>query len=186
MPEFRRACVPGGTFFFTVVTYQRARFLCTAPARHLLRTVLRQCRQRWPMETNAFVLLPDHLHAIWTLPPDDSDFSRRWAWIKKEFCKRWLETGGVEGTPSEGERRGGRRGVWQPKFWEHLICDDGDFERHADYLHYNPVKHGLVRSPRDWPYSSFHRWVRLGHYPREWGAVEDDLGYSDIEVSAME
>jgi putative transposase len=131
---------------------------------------------------NAIVLLPDHLHTIWTLPPGDVDYSGRWNWIKHEFTRLWLEGIGTESKISESRRREGRRGVWQPRFWEHTIESDEDFERHFDYLHYNPVKHGLAASPGDWKWSSFHRWVRLGVYPRDWGRSTRiaDLSFADI------
>src|SRR5262245_40615511 len=171
MPNFRRNYVPGGTFFFTVVTDRRARILCQAPARELLGSFLRQCQERWPMRTEAIVLLPDHLHTIWTLPLTDADFSKRWGWVKKEFTKAWLPISGVEQPQTDGRIRDARRGVWQPKFWEHTIRDEVDLERHFDYIHYNPVKHGLVSRPCDWPWCSFHQWVRKGVYPPDWGCA---------------
>jgi putative transposase len=176
MPNWRRAGIPGGKHFFTVVTDQRVPFLCDEPARRILGTALRECRQNWPFEIDAIALLPDHLHTIWTLPAGDAGYSMRWAWIKKEFTKEWLREGGTEHIPTAGRRRDGRRGVWQPKFWEHAVRAENDFESHADYIHYNSVKHGLVRAPADWPWSSFHRWVRDGFYPLEWGrSGEDDI-----------
>ena len=173
MPNYRRARVPGGCFFFTQVTDRRAPLFHDAAARTLLGSVFRRCRARWPFAVTAIVLLPDHLHAIWTLPPGDGDFSTRWAWLKKEFTKAWLAVGGAEQAISPGRRRERLRGVWQPRFWEHTIRDEDDFEQHFDYVHYNPVKHGLVRSPGEWPWSSFHRWVRLGVYPPNWASGGD-------------
>lgn len=114
-------------------------------------------------------MLPEHIHAIWSLPRGDDDYARRSAFIKKEFMRGWLASGGSEQVVGTEQRARHRRGVWQPRFWEHVIQDEEDFERHLDYIHYNPVKHGLVASPGDWPYSSFHRWVRLGAYDPEWG-----------------
>ena len=170
MPNYRRAWVSGGTFFFTLVTYRRQPLFARALARRLLGRILRQSSARRPVQTDAIVLLPDHLHAIWSLPPEDSDYSKRWAWIKREFTRLWLAGGGTEGAPSRGKQQERRRGVWQPRFWEHTIEDERDFERHFDYIHYNPVKHGLVSRVRDWPWSTFHRWVRAGVYPVEWGS----------------
>ena len=191
VPNFRRAIVPGGTFFFTVVTQGRAPFLCDEPARRILRTAFRECRRRWPFQIDAIVLLPDHVHAIWNLPPNDSAYSKRWAWIKKEFTKAWLAQGGAQQPITDGRRRDSRRGVFQPKFWEHTIRNERDFERHVDYIHYNPVKHKLAKRPRDWPYSSFHRSVRLGLYPIDWGCQLNDIdarrfSFNDITVSARE
>jgi len=107
-----------------------------------------------PFNINAWVLLPEHLHCIWTLPADDMNFSKRWGLIKAKFSK---ESGGLT------------RPVWQNRFWEHLIRDDRDLQMHLDYIHYNPVKHGLVESPKDWPPSTFHRYVQKGLYPLNWG-----------------
>ena len=190
MPNYRRAFRPGGTFFFTLVTYRRARFLCDDLARPLLHRAIDACRTVSPFRIDAFVLLPDHLHAIWTLPEGDARYPARWGWIKKEFTSRWLSAGGDEQPQTEGRRRDGRRGVLQPKYWEHTMRDEFDFERHFDYIHYNPVKHGLTHCPRDWPYSSFHRWVGRGVYPVDWGCsgsgVEGTLSFDDLEHSAME
>jgi putative transposase len=131
--------------------------------------VLTACRQRWPFRIEAMVLLPDHLHANWSLPRGDTNYPTRWAWIKKEFTKTWLAGGGREHPTSASRRENRRRGVWQRRYWEHTVQDDLDFERHCDYIHYNPVKHGLVACPADWPYSSFHRFVKRGAYPPHWG-----------------
>jgi putative transposase len=168
MPNYRRARVPGGCFFFTQVTDRRANLFQDATARSLLASSLRRWRTRWPFGLTAIVLLPDHLHAIWTLPPGDGGFSTRWAWLKKEFTKAWLAIAGSEQPVSRGRQAERRRGVWQPRFWEHTIQDEEDFEQHFDYIHYNPVKHGLVRTPCEWPWPSFHRWVRRGVYPPDW------------------
>ena len=170
MPDFRRWYVPGGSYFFTLVTDRRAEILCLPTARTLLRAVVRQAQDRWPFRIDGWVLLPDHLHAIWTLPPGDSTYSVRWAWIKKEFTKGWLAAGGVEQVVTAGRAADGRRGVWQPKFWEHTLKDERDFEEHLNYVHFNPVKHGHVRRPVDWAWSTFHRWVRAGVYDRLWGS----------------
>jgi len=173
MPNWRRAHVPGGTYFFTVVTDARRHLFRSARARRLLGETIRECIVRYPFTVRAIVLLPDHLHAIWALPRGDDDYPRRWAWIKRSFTRKWLMAGGIENPVSDGRRRDGRRGVWLPKYWEHTIEDEDDYESHFDYVHFNPVKHGLVRSPRDWPWSSFHRWVRAGVYPSHWGSGID-------------
>jgi putative transposase len=186
MPQYRRCRVPGGTVFFTVVTERRSPLLCGALARSILGDVFRACEKRWPFRVDGMVLLPDHLHSLWTLPPGDDAYSRRWGWIKKEFTKLWLAAGGEEQERSASRRRSRRRGVWQRRFWEHTIRDDDDYARHLDYIHYNPVKHSLVTAPRDWPYSSFHRWVRKGVYPPDWGAGNQVVDFSDLETTAME
>jgi putative transposase len=170
MSDDRRYFVPGGTYFFTVVTERRLRLFADAAARRLLGEAMRECRLRYPFKIVAIVLLPDHLHALWTLPTGDDAYSLRWRWIKREFARAWLQSGGAESERSPARLRERRRGVWQRRFWEHTIRDEGDLEAHFDYIHYNPVKHGLVRRPRDWPWSSFPRWVREGHYSLDWAA----------------
>ncbi len=189
MPNWRRAHVPGGTYFFTVVVDGRRPLFANPAARTLLGQVLRECRRAWPFSINAIALLPDHVHSIWTLPRNDDEYSKRWAWIKGQFTNRWLQLGGEQTPITEGRKRDGRRGVWQPKFWEHTIESAEDFERHFDYIHYNPVKHGLVRFPREWRWSSFRRYVRLGVYPEHWACWSDParaLNFDDIVDSVGE
>ncbi len=168
MPNYRRAHLPGGTFFFTLVTDQRLPIFSSEEARHLLGETIRECQLERPFELNAIVLLPDHLHAIWTLPRGDTDYSTRWGIIKATFTKRWLAMRKAEAEVTPGRRAERRRGIWQPRFWEHALEDEDDFERHFDYIHYNPVKHGFVRCPHEWKPSSFHRWVAKGVYPANW------------------
>ncbi len=176
MPNFRRRVQPGGTFFFTVVTADRRPIFQTDAARSLLGACLREERALRPFEVEALVLLPDHVHAMLTLPPGDPDFSTRWSSIKARFTRRWLSRGGREVTPPPGQAREGRRGVWQARFFEHTIRDEDDFLRHADYIHFNPVKHGLANHPAEWPWSSFHRHVAMGFYPPEWAKPEPRAG----------
>ena len=168
MPEFTRAFAPGGTFFFTVVTHRRRPLFHAQQARALLRTVIEDVRSRRPFDLDAIVLLPDHLHCIWTLPPEDADFSTRWRKIKEVFTRAWLDTGAQESRVSAGQRRKGLRGVWQQRFWEHAIRDESDYEQHMHYIHFNPVKHGHATCPHKWPWSSFARWVREGTYDADW------------------
>ena len=168
MPNYRRAHIPGGTYFFTVVTHRRRRLFHLEQNRSLLGDAIRNCQRNWPFELNAIVLLPDHLHTIWTLPPGDDNYSARWSIIKKTFTASYLAEGGQDWEVSAGKQREHRRGVWQRRFWEHTIEDEDDFEAHFDYIHYNPVKHQFVRCPREWEPSSFHRWVRKGVYPADW------------------
>jgi putative transposase len=131
-------------------------------SRDVLRGAFAEANRNWPFEMPVVVLLPDHLHTIWALPSGDDRYATRWGWIKKEFTKHWLAAGGCEQPVSAAKQRACRRGIWQRRYWEHLIRDEHDFERHFDYIHYNPVKHGYVKCPKDWPYSSFHRWVNKG------------------------
>jgi putative transposase len=187
MPRFRRQFIAGGTYFFTVVTYRRRPILCRPLARTLLRDAIGACRGLWPFEMPAAVLLPDHLHAIWSLPAADDAYSRRWGWIKQKFTAAWLAAGGEQRRVTTAQRQQRRSGVWQPRIWEHTIRDEQDFERHVDYIHYNPVKHGLAGAPRDWAFSSFHRWVKRGVYAAEWGAAEHAAPrFDDLDETAME
>ncbi len=174
MSDYRRWFVAGGTFFFTVVVHRRRRLFDNLQAVALLGKVMRECHVKWPVTVNAIVLLPDHLHAMWTLPTGDTEYPKRWGGTKKEFTKAWLTTVG-QAVPdnssflSTARQRERRRDVWQPRYWEHTVKDENDFERHFDYIHWNPVKHGHARCPHEWPHSSFHRYVERGVYDRHWG-----------------
>ena len=174
MPNFRRRRIRGATYFFTVVTDGRRPILTTDLARPLLRDAIAATGTRWPFEIDAWVLLPDHLQAMWTLPHGDFDYSRRWAFLKKEFTKAYLAAGGTEATKTIGRVRDGRRGVWQPKFWEHTVRDDEDYARHFHYLHYNPVKHGLAGRVAEYPHSTFHRHVTEQRYTSSWPDLEEE------------
>ena len=184
MSDYRRCFVAGGTFFFTVVTHRRRQFLTDDLARTHLGKAIRDIQHDWPFEMPAIVLLPDHLHAIWSLPPGDDKYETRWRRIKGEFTRTFLAAGGGEGPRSKSRIHRKERGIWQRRFWEHTLEDEHDFERHFDYIHYNPVKHGWAKSPADWPYSSFHRWVERGVYDKGWGRSE--LRFDDLDQTAME
>jgi len=169
MTRYRRAFVAGGSYFFTVNLADRRSALLI---RHidLLRRAFRDTRQRHPFSIEAIVILPDRLHAIWTLPNGDADFPLRWRLVKSAFSR-----GISSGEPVSSSRsRKRERGIWQRRYWEHAIRDVNDFERHLDYIHFNPVKHGYVAWVKDWPYSSFHRMVRLGTYPDDWAGDSGD------------
>jgi putative transposase len=168
MPEYRRIDAPGATIFFTVVTHRRRPILASPVTVDLLRTAFRQTMQRDPFTIDAIVVLPDHLHAIWTLPPGDARFAKRWSGIKAAFTRAFLAAGGREAPRGQSRRSRGERGVWQRRFWDHVIRDDDDFGNHVDYIHYNPVKHGLARCPHAWPSSSFHQHVDNGTYAADW------------------
>jgi putative transposase len=171
VPNYRRAFVPGGCWFFTVNLLDRRTKLLTD---HIdrLREATRSTRERHPFAIDAFVVLPDHLHAVWTLPAGDADFSGRWRAIRANFSRtlpkhEWRD---------DVRRTRGERGIWQRRFWEHLIRDEGDYARHVEYCYINPVKHGLVSAVRDWPYSSFHRDVRVGLLSEDWAGSLDEAG----------
>jgi putative transposase len=168
MPTYIRWRESGATYFFTVVTYRRQHILTQPACRQLLRSAIGEIRQRLEFEMPAAVLLPDHMHCIWTLPPGDDDFPNRWRWIKTLFTRNYLARGGRDWSVTSQSRQQGRRGVWQPRYWEHRIRDEADYLRHRDYIHLNPVKHGFVARPEDWPWSSIHRHIRLGWLDPEW------------------
>jgi putative transposase len=172
MPDYRRWYVPGGTFFFTLVACNRHPLFEGPVARRIFGKVLRDIRAEMPFEVVAIVLLWDHLHTIWTLPPGDDDYSTRWKKLKGKFTRRWLKAGGKEMPLSASRKARGERGIWQRRFWEHTSLEEGDLEAHLDYIHYNPVKHGYVQRPWDWPFSSFRRYVGLGQYGDNWGTTE--------------
>lgn len=171
MRRFLRRRVAGGTFFITVVTDQRRPILTGDCARRCLRQAFRRVRCRRPFRIMAIVLLPDHWHTILELPPGDDDYSTRIRQVKESFTRRFLAEGGVEGERSASRYRKRERAIWQRRFYEHTVRDEDDLKRCADYLHYNPVKHGHVSRVADWAWSSFHRFVRMGEYPPDWGGV---------------
>ena len=169
MTEYRRAHIEGAMYFFTVNCAKRHGNDILTKNIDVLRKSFRKVKDNHPFNIDAIVILPDHLHCIWTLPQGDADYKTRWALIKAGFSR----------AISPGERRSesrvkrGERGIWQRRYWEHLIRDNRDFERHIDYIHWNPVKHLWVDRARDWPYSSFHLYVRRGVYPADWACGTD-------------
>jgi putative transposase len=171
MPNYRRAYQPGGTFFLTLVTHQRIPLFNDPTARQLLHESLAQTRRDRPFELVATVLLPDHLHLVLTLPPDESDFSIRVGAIKGRFTRRWLANGGGETSQSPSRTDHEYRGLWQKRFWEHAVRDLDDLNRCCDYVHFNPVKHGLASCPHEWSWSTFHRFIREGKYDANWCCV---------------
>jgi putative transposase len=164
MTNYRRNFVPGGCQFFTVNLAERQSRLLTDHV-DFLRAAFRYARGRYPFTVEAIVVLPDHLHSIWSLPDADADYATRWRLIKATFSRAL--PAGERISPSR--LRKGERGIWQRRYWEHTLRDERDYERHVDYIHFNPVKHGWVTRVRDWRYSSFHRMVRLGVYSLDWG-----------------
>jgi putative transposase len=179
MVLYRRNRVAGGTYFFTVTLRNRRLSLLVNRIDDLRESVW-YVLQRKPFRIDAWVVLPEHLHAVWTLPPGDHDYSRRWKMIKGRFSRQLVKAG----IPIEKNSRG-EYDLWQGRFWEHTIRDESDFSHHVDYIHYNPVKHGLTKQVRDWPYSTFHRYVETGIYSLDWdgGALE---WYSDYGESTGE
>ncbi len=151
--DYRRARLKGGLYFFTLVTHNRLPLLETAENLNLLKQAVQHVNIRHPFKQLAYVMLPDHVHCIWQLPEDKDDFSTRWRLVKHYVSCH---------TPQQ-------RPFWQKRFWEHLIQGQDDYHKHLDYIHYNPVKHGLVKRPREWPHSSYHDFLRIGWYEPGWG-----------------
>lgn len=166
MSRYRRSRAPGATYFFTVTTHNRRPVLLEESVRKALRHAIQSARDVAPFEIHAWVLLPEHLHCIWELPEGDADFGMRWSLIKRKTTQA-SGFSGISTTQSRANRREGA--LWQRRFWEHQIRDENDFERHVDYIHFNPVKHGYVQAVKDWPFSTFHRFVKAGMYAADWG-----------------
>jgi putative transposase len=177
MSEYRRWRVEGGTYFFTLTTHNRVPFLTTKLARRCLHRAFHIVRHKWPFRVIAVVLLPDHLHAVWELPRGDADYSLRWKRLKEEFTRRYLALGGKEPDRNLSRIMQGERAIWQRRFWEHVVDDEEALDRCVNYVHFNPVKHGLVTEVRDWKWSSFHRFVAVGHYDRGWGRNDPCLAW---------
>lgn len=171
--HYRRAFIPGGSFFFTVVTEHRRPILATPDAVDVLRAAIRSVRTTRPFNVDAIVVLPDHLHCIWTLPPGDADFATRWRLIKGTFTKQCDPT--LRPKPNRARTAKREQALWQHRYWEHRLRDETDFARHIEYIHYNPVKHRLAAAAIDWPYSSFRRYVEAGVYSADWGRPSPDL-----------
>ena len=172
--RYRRADAPGGCYFFTVNLADRRSDLLGRQV-EMLRAVVREVKAAHPFKILAMVVLPEHLHVVWRLPPGDADFPMRWSLIKAGFSRRLAKEEPIR--PSRQAKR--ERGIWQRRYWEHLIRDEADYRAHMDYVHINPVKHGLVKRVADWPYSTFHRLAAAGTYPPDWagdGEAEREYG----------
>ena len=180
MPNYQNSKLKGGTFFFTVVTFGRQPILINPRSIEILHEVWQYTNQRFPFETVAICLLPEHIHTIWTLPEGDADFSTRWREIKRLFTKKYLQKTDVENYTNDPRIKRGEAVVWQRRFWEHTIRDEQDLKCHVEYIHFNPVKHGLAAKTADWKWSSFHNFVRNGLYSLDWG---DSGNYSDPKIN---
>jgi putative transposase len=170
MPEYRRVRIPGSTIFITVVTYHRTPLFLDSDARDIFRFAWKDASRKFPFKTDAICLLPDHIHALITLPEDDDDYPLRIHEIKRVFTKRYLIDHKEMYKRSQSYQTKKEATVWQRRYWEHTIIDNKDYQYHFDYIHYNPVKHGLVESVISWPWSSFQRYIRLGIYNENWGS----------------
>ena len=175
--RYRRAYIQGGSYFFTVVTEKRRNIFAYADNVNRLRAAFRTVMKKRPFQIDAAVVLPDHLHFIWTLPEHDSDYSTRWRLIKTAFTKDFPDKSSVD---NFNRIKKNQQDIWQHRSWEHCLRDEKDFQQHVDYIHYNPVKHGLVKRANDWRYSSIHRYIRLGILDENWGGgieFDEGIGY---------
>lgn len=165
--KYRRMFNPGATLFFTVVTYQRQPIFEIQNNLDLLADSFRYVVGQHPFSINALVILPDHLHTIWTLPDGDADYPTRWRLIKSYFTRAFARSNLMKRTEAMAKK--GEQPVFQRRYWEHTIRDEKDYKNHLDYIHFNPVKHGYSKEPSEWAPSSFHRFVESGYYPQNWG-----------------
>jgi len=172
MPNYRRDQTPGATWFFTVVAWERQAIFCKDVFREALRQAIQKTRIRHAFCIDAWVLLPDHLHCVWTLPEDDADFSLRWKLIKQFVIRDCSNQDFAKGKLSSAKKQRRESSIWQRRFWEHKIRDEKDFANHLDYLHYNPVKHEYCKKVSAWPFSSFHHYQAAGIYPENWAESE--------------
>jgi len=170
MPQYRRLLEGGRTWFFTVNLQERRSALLIEQVSSL-RDVVGRVRRKYPFMINAWVVLPDHMHCVWTLPDQDGDFSLRWRLIKTGFAKQLPRQESIR----ESRLRRGERGVWQRRFWEHQIRNEQDYSNHVEYCYINPVKHGYVSAVKEWPYSSFHRDVWKGLFAEDWAGPVGDV-----------
>ncbi len=165
--QYRRSNIKGATYFFTVNLANRKNTVLIDEF-DKLRASINKVKKRHPFILDAFVVLPDHLHVMWTLPDGDNDFSKRWMLIKAGFSRQLPKKESI----NKSRLMKGERGIWQRRYWEHLIRDDIDYERHVNYIHYNPVKHGYVQRAIDWPYSTLHDYVEKGMIGSDWGCSD--------------
>ena len=167
--RYRRADVKGGTYFFTVNLADRKQTLLVDKI-EILRLIINHVKKQHPFQLDAMVVLPEHLHAILTLPVDDNAFAKRWMLIKTGFSRQLPKQERI----NDSRKNKGERGIWQRRYWEHVIRDELDFERHVNYIHYNPVKHGYVKRAIDWPNSTIHEYIRKGILDENWAYEEND------------
>ncbi|MGL4604014.1 MAG: REP-associated tyrosine transposase [Iodobacter sp.] len=175
MPNYRRFQVQSACYFFTVATHQRQAILTDELFRRALHQAVKKVRDQYPFIIDAWVLLPDHLHCIWTLPVENTNYSLRWGLIKGLVTKSIGQQYFRADLLSDSRWRCGESTIWQRRFWEHQIRNQADYSARMDYVHINPLKHGLVGQVKDWPWSTFHRLVREGVYPENWAGSGDNF-----------
>jgi len=186
MPDYRRYFVPGGTYFFTVVTYQRRPLFASGQNVQRLRNALREVKEDQPFDVLAAIILPDHLHFVWTLLSGDRQYSKRIGRMKVLFTRSYRGENGLPESMTASRKKHRESDVWQRRFWEHTIRDEDECQRYFDYIHYNPVKHRLVSCPHLWQASSFHRWVPQGLYDARWGCCCGGRDPERIDFSGIE
>lgn len=175
--RYRRVFVQGGMYFFTIVTYERRKLFEREDNIELLKNAMEYVRQRHPFITIAQVILPDHMHAIWELPENDSDYPMRWYLIKSHFSRNY---GRLSGELPSIRINKGEKTVWQRRYWEHFIRNESDLDNHIDYIHYNPVHHGLVKTPSEWGHSTFFQYVQEGRYSEDWTMELNDNDWKTV------
>ncbi|MFV2003889.1 MAG: transposase [Gammaproteobacteria bacterium] len=175
MSHYRRSSTDGCIYFFTLVSCRRQNILCDGFIRNALHKAIKETRLRYPFTIDAWILLPDHMHCIWTLPENDNSFSKRWGIIKRKVSITCADKYKKPQWITQSRQKHRESTIWQRRYWEHRIRNQGDFNKHVDYIHYNPVKHGLCSRPVDWPYSTFHRYVKEGLYPADWAVQNVDF-----------
>ena len=173
MSRYIRLRREGGLYFFTLVTYKRQPFMTSELSRECLRAAWKETQSLYPFDILAVCLLPDHLHCIWQLPEKDDAYPKRWQKLKSLFSHAYLKSGGQEGQRTARQQKKGERAVFQSRYYEHSIREQDDLKNHFDYIHYNPVKHGLVQSVSAWPWSTFHKYAKMGWYDVDWGLSPD-------------
>jgi len=186
MSNYRRACITGSTVFFTANSHQRRPIFVEPSFRFALRSAFQQTRFEFPFKINALVLLPDHLHCTWTLPNEDNNIPIRWSMIKRLVTKQIGAQYILNNSLSPSRKKRNESTIWQRRYWEHHILSEADYTSHLNYCYRNPVKHGLVNSVKDWKYSTFHRDVKYGLYPKDWCSNEQLVGKSNFGESVRE
>ena len=169
MANYRRYLVAGGTYFFTIVTYKRRPLFQNQANVDLLRTAMTSVREEMQFHIDAAVILPDHMHFIWSFPSGDFDYSKRIGKLKARFTKAFYGNRKQCSDVSVSRAKHRESDIWQRRFWEHTIRDEDEFDRLFDYIHFNPVKHKCATCPHRWKATSFHKWVRLGVLDKNWG-----------------
>lgn len=175
--KYKRLLIPGASYFFTVATHNRRSIFNNEQSIAVLKNAFRAVRIKHPFDIDAIVVLPNHIHCIWTLPENDTDYAKRWRLIKTWFTKHCDVALRVD--PDDSRKARNEQAIWQHRYWEHVIRDEKDLTNHIGYIHYNPVKHGYVNSVSDWRYSSFHRHVEKGWLEENWGESESEIDFED-------